>query len=623
MDVMTLCLFFLQNLANILCQQLNIRHDYCFIAISELQNTALDNLRSIAEFNETGKWKFISQLGEILNENFLPTGIATLKVRVPCKSNGTKLLSFKIKLTEDAKNLQELIAAKLEIAPENIKVIANGKVLDLCKPLDVQGVKNNKQIMALVTENDAETVEDPYARIKKIRKEADLLLQNKDSNFLSVSFINKSTKKLFLQTSRFHQQIEDQSGKAIHLPEEERRSIIMALLLYEKGRVQLKEEKFSDALIMFLEADEELKYCQSNLVQSVDNVALLNLDIVWCYLNLKSITQLPDAEARLKVCEENFKRSYGENFSRVKSLKGSSENERSLIARLHLMKGILCFHQNRRDEAKYLMDMAEKEINELKIDDQSVNLLIEMGYTKSEAVTGLRSSFNSLDGAVSFILDRRQKLSASRVEGANERKIQTVLNMLGITNANPRSVVSLSAMGYPQELCALALQKCENDIEIALNLLQLNQEGLKAELIDIIKPDEKLIDELVSLGYDENLAVHFLKNNINDFQKTLDALLEMQNNNTLPPELMDIINNASDSYDEPSTSSSSPAGGSRMGKDGRRADARKRRHEKAELEALDGLRNDLSHLDDADEYLTFTLEKEQAFLIQYRNALKQ
>lgn len=423
---------------------------------------------------------------------------------------------------------------------------------------------------------------------------------------------------IFSLKTFFYSQIEDQSGKAIHLPEEERRSIIMALLLYEKGRVQLKEEKFSDALILFLEADEELKYCQSNLVKSVDNVALLNLDIIWCYLNLKSIMQLPDAEARLKVCEENFKRSYGENLSRVKTLKGSSENERSLIARLHLMKGILYFHQNRREEAKHMMDTAEKEINELKIDDQSVNLLIEMGYSRSESITGLRSCFNSVEGAVNFILDRRQKLATSRQEGAKERKVQSVLSMLGIKNANPRSVISLSGMGYSQELCALALQKCENDIELALNLLQVDLEGLKTELISVIEPDDKLVDELVSLGYDKNLAVYFLKHNVNDFQKTLDALLDMQKNNQVPPELEKIINSVSDG---PSTSTgifdASP------GTEGRRNEARKRRHEQEELDALDGLRNDLSHLDETDEYLTFTLKKEQAFLTQYRNALNQ
>lgn len=109
-------------------------------------------------------------------------GIATLKIRVPCKQNGTKLLSVKVKLSENARSLQEMIAAKLEIHPDQIKVIANGKVLELEKPLADQGVKNNRQIMALVTEDQAGNAEDPYARIKKIRSEAEMLLKSNDSN---------------------------------------------------------------------------------------------------------------------------------------------------------------------------------------------------------------------------------------------------------------------------------------------------------------------------------------------------------------------------------------------------------------------------------------------------------
>lgn len=80
-----------------------------------------------------------------------------------------------------------MIAAKLLIQPENIKVIANGKVLDLQKSLLEQGVKNNKQIMAVVTEGEGGTQEDPYQRIRKIRNEAEILLKNKDSGFLAVS----------------------------------------------------------------------------------------------------------------------------------------------------------------------------------------------------------------------------------------------------------------------------------------------------------------------------------------------------------------------------------------------------------------------------------------------------
>lgn len=152
----------------------------------------------------------------------------------------------------------------------------------------------------------------------------------------------------------------------------------------------MKKANHSDALITFLEADEELSRCQSNLVQPVDNVALLNLDIVLCYLNLKGITFLPDAENRLKFCEENFKKSYGDDLKRAQSVKGSIKNERSLVTRLHLMKGILYFHQN-RPEAKVFLEIAERETNALRVNEASVTMLIDMGYTRPETVAGLRS----------------------------------------------------------------------------------------------------------------------------------------------------------------------------------------------------------------------------------------
>lgn len=85
-----------------------------------------------------------------------------------------------------------MIAAKLETNVNKIKVIANGKVLDIEKSLEEQGVKNNKQILALVTESDAESVEDPYARIRKIRSEAEVLLRDKNSGFLGVSLKRSS-----------------------------------------------------------------------------------------------------------------------------------------------------------------------------------------------------------------------------------------------------------------------------------------------------------------------------------------------------------------------------------------------------------------------------------------------
>lgn len=399
----------------------------------------------------------------------------------------------------------------------------------------------------------------------------------------------------------------------------------MALLLYEKGRVQLKKERFADALILFLEADNELQSCPSQLVQSVDNVALLNLDIVWCYLNLKSIMQLPDAENRLRICEESFKRSYGENLSRVETVKGSSENEKCLIARLHLMKGILYFHQNRRHEAKLLMENAEREIRGLKVDDNSVALLLEMGYSQSEAITGLRSCYNSIDGAVNFILERRQKFIQSRKEGKAERTVEKFISNLGLT-ANPRSVIALSENGFPKELCALALQKCNGDLQQALNLLYTSQNDLRIELVNSIKPSEKFIGELVKLGFERSLAESMLRNNVNDFQRALDALLDLQKDPTAFADFMNTVQNVVSGSSQPSTSSKSgsPAkSGSpskSLPKPGTSAADSATRALQEEA-AFDFLRNDLDHLEDDDEYLTMTLEKEEELLAQYKSAL--
>lgn len=82
-------------------------------------------------------------------------------------------------------------------------------------------------------------------------------------------------------------QMEDQDGNAIHLPPEERRSLMMALALHEKGRAALNKDAYAEALVLFLEADGEYSTCTSQLLDTVDNYALLNLDIVWCYMCLK------------------------------------------------------------------------------------------------------------------------------------------------------------------------------------------------------------------------------------------------------------------------------------------------------------------------------------------------
>ena len=54
----------------------------------------------------------------------------------------------------------------------------------------------------------------------------------------------------------------------------------------------------------------------------VDNLAILSLDIPWCYLALQMASELLIVEVvRLARFEENFKSSYGDNMERVALLK--------------------------------------------------------------------------------------------------------------------------------------------------------------------------------------------------------------------------------------------------------------------------------------------------------------
>lgn len=81
--------------------------------------------------------------------------------------------------------------------------------------------------------------------------------------------------------------MEDQDGNTIHLPPDEKRALMLALAIHEKGRAALKKDQLNEALVLLLEADNEYSTCRSQMLEKVDNYALLNLEIVWCYLMLK------------------------------------------------------------------------------------------------------------------------------------------------------------------------------------------------------------------------------------------------------------------------------------------------------------------------------------------------
>ena len=166
---------------------LSIPYDYCLAAITELQNHALDKLRAKNEFTESGRIILIQLKDKKLYFTYLfclLQGLATIKIRLPNQPGGTRLLTTQVKLTDIGRDLQEDVAKQLSVSQSRIKLISAGKVLRPEITLENQGIVNNQQILALiieVTEVEAAEQYDVYDRVKKIKEDAALCLQGKNS----------------------------------------------------------------------------------------------------------------------------------------------------------------------------------------------------------------------------------------------------------------------------------------------------------------------------------------------------------------------------------------------------------------------------------------------------------
>lgn len=72
-----------------------------------------------------------------------------------------------------------------------------------------------------------------------------------------------------------------QDGTSIQMPEEERRALVTGLALHGYGKADVQDGAFEAALQSLLLAEEALSLCDSSWLNSIDNYAMLLIDIVW------------------------------------------------------------------------------------------------------------------------------------------------------------------------------------------------------------------------------------------------------------------------------------------------------------------------------------------------------
>ncbi|CAH1964750.1 unnamed protein product [Acanthoscelides obtectus] len=530
--------------------------------MKELQSHALDNLKHKRHYEESG--------------------LATLRIKILHQNSPPRIISKEIRLSATASDLKNALRQDINTSVDRVKLICTGKVLKNQESLSDQNVQNGQLILAILL-NDGET--EITDNEKKVQ---DLENTKSDSRLLALD--------------NEYMQLEDQFGNAVKIPSHEKKALVVAMTLHEKGRSVLKKKDYTRALIYFLEADEEYGLCNSQLLNTVDNYALLNLDIAWCYLCLESVAHLPEAERRLKQCERKFIDTYGANMERVVAVKGTPGNEAALLTRLHLLQAIVLYHQNKRSEAVSLLRKVESEINTLKVDEQSVLLLVELGYTPTEATLGLRATNGDVNHAANYIKENMEKRAESRKKARAEAELDRERKRLGLCRdgkqyIDPRLVKVLVDMGYDSEEARQALKYCNNVISDAVQHIQeVGAAGQSSsvqhhELSDII---EALVPELEQAGFDPRMARLALSKFKGDMTKAFEELLA--NGGIVSGDLSGIITRLSvDRIKE------------------------RQQEENRKNEAFKRLKEDITTAED--DYLDIDLVEEEAFLKRYLTLL--
>ena len=192
-------------------------------------------------------------------KTYSATGLAMLYLHTTWINNDTKVtkdLNVNISLEDNLSSLMDLcyIELKTHIADDitESKFIHKGKFLHSDGSLSSQGVTNCGHIMVLIftasntddrdgVENEAKlqnSVNETTKLVQALAKRKDAGRGKHDHYFLEIN---------------------DQNGKRIELPDEEREALGVAMTLHEKGRNLLKSEHYEEGLLILLESSDQFK----------------------------------------------------------------------------------------------------------------------------------------------------------------------------------------------------------------------------------------------------------------------------------------------------------------------------------------------------------------------------
>ncbi|XP_070784051.1 NEDD8 ultimate buster 1-like [Enoplosus armatus] len=478
------------------------------------------------------------------NKTFRETNVATLELLLPRDSKKDPKTKSHLETRLDVLVQEVVDRIGEEYGLKHIKLILNGKTLSVDQRLDEQGVKNHSKMMVLKV-SDAE-LKQQLSEEEEKKKNQNESIQRTQKGFQILSERDGSEDP---DTTPFLE-IADQRGNPLKIPHQEKKALILAMGFHEKGRSLMKKKQFDNALCHLLQADQQFSKCGSALLSSVDNYAVLQLDIVWCYRALEALSCLDDGKSRLQRAEDCFLQCYGEQQQRLLMIKGNTGREEVLFLRLYLLQSLLSYIEGNDTQARHQLSKVESLYSRLCLDSEKMAQLMTLGFTEREARLGLRACQGDLQEAAIHISNQRQER-----EELKQRERQKRSRRMEV-------ISTLTELGYSRRDAATALHHADGDVDKAYGILldssraapttNNNTEGA-------LSPER--VEQLLYLGFEREVSEAALRLTGGDVQSATQLLLD--NQGVLSPELLSMsppsTSSPSPSSEEPSTSSNSTA----------------------------------------------------------------
>lgn len=396
--------------------------------------------------------------------------------------------------------------------PHFINLICAGRILkddDKTLTLTQLGIKNNSKILATVTspqQGQSLVVEEQSShRLARIRAAATALAERHADGSLPLE--------------DFNIEVEDQSGQKVRLGTEiDQRAVMMGLMLHAKGKRFIRKGNYKDALEVLTMGEESFSICDPKVIELIDNVPILQIDMVWCYFMLRDMRWLSDAGKRLEMARAGIERAHGKDSLRLRLLQGGRYPELALHLRLELLEGVVAFHSGQLEKSRQALASAKAKFVQLQVPDEALSLVMSMGYTQRDAKRALRMNNQDVGGAIDFLVEEKAKKMQKDEEDLKRRDEIREQKQYGVTPLKKavdlERLNELVTIGFEKELAAEALRRNENDTQKALDdltnpetnsHLQVKIESRKRKRQQQAK--DSAIEKVVQMGFERSRVV--------------------------------------------------------------------------------------------------------------------